>query len=201
MPNTYTQVYIQFVFAVKHRQSLIHPSWKEELHKYITGIVKNNGHLVLCINSMPDHLHLFVILKTEQSLSNLMKDVKGDSSKWINNSRFLKHHFEWQSGYGAFSYNPSDIPRVINYIERQEEHHKKNRLEQNTGNFWKNMTLILMSVLCFMTLFSCISTFCSAPKGAMKELYLLFYDIWSLKGPIKKLSMKSWFRWVQFPSS
>jgi putative transposase len=135
MPNTYTQIYIQFVFAVKHRQSLIHPSWKDELHKYITGIVKNNGHFVLCINSMPDHLHLFVILRTEQAVSHLMKDVKGSSSKWINDSGFLKGRFEWQSGYGAFSYNRSDIQRVVNYIEKQEEHHKRSTFKMEYRDF------------------------------------------------------------------
>ncbi len=125
MANTYTQVYIQFVFAVKHREALIHSSWKEELFKYMAGIIKNNGHTVMCINGMPDHIHLFVIFKTEQSMAKLMQDVKGCSSKWINDHKLVRGRFEWQSGYGAFSYNKGDIPRVVNYIQNQEEHHKK----------------------------------------------------------------------------
>ncbi len=135
MANTYTQIYIQFVFAVKHRQALIKPEWKEELHKYITGIIKRNGHIVLCINSMPDHIHIFVILRTEQTVSNLMRDVKGCSSKWINEMGFLRNRFEWQTGYGAFSYNKSDIPRVVNYIQNQEEHHKATAFKTEYQNF------------------------------------------------------------------
>jgi REP element-mobilizing transposase RayT len=124
MANTYTQIHIQCVIAVKFRQSLIKPTWKDELHKYITGIVKNNGHKMISINSMPDHLHLFFGFRPTQSLSDLMKMVKGSSSEWINKEKFSNSPFKWQEGYGAFSYSRSHIKKVALYIENQEEHHR-----------------------------------------------------------------------------
>lgn len=124
MPNTYTQLYIQFVFAVKYRKALISSSWEEDLRKYITGTVQNLGHKMLAINNMPDHLHLFVGLNPKQSISDLMRIVKGDSSEWINNN-FSERKFYWQEGYGAFSYSRSHIDNVIKYILNQQEHHKK----------------------------------------------------------------------------
>jgi putative transposase len=123
--NTYTQIHIQFVMAVKYRQALIHPEWKDQLQKYITGIVQNNGHKMLAINNMPDHLHLFIGFRPNQSLSDLMRMVKGDSSEWINNQHFTPATFRWQEGYGAFSYSRSHVNTVINYVLNQEEHHKK----------------------------------------------------------------------------
>jgi putative transposase len=100
MANTYTQIHIQAIFAVQNRQSLIQKEWREELYKYITGIVQNNNHKVLQINGMPDHIHLFFGMRPSQSLSDLMKVVKGDSSEWINKKKFTKGKFSWQSGYG-----------------------------------------------------------------------------------------------------
>ncbi|MBT3303424.1 MAG: IS200/IS605 family transposase [Bacteroidetes bacterium] len=125
MANTFTQIYIQSVFAVKGRESIISKSWKDELYKYITGIVQNNGHKLLAIGGMPDHIHIFYGMKPIQSISDLMQDVKGCSSKWINEKKFVKGKFQWQAGYGAFSYAHSQLDTVINYIRRQEEHHKK----------------------------------------------------------------------------
>ena len=125
MPNTYTQIYIQTVFAVQNRESLLKIEWKEELHKYITGIVQNNEHKLIAINGMPDHLHIFIGMKPNQSVSDLMQEVKRDSSKWINENGFVKNKFEWQSGFGAFSYSISQIDAVVKYIKNQEEHHKK----------------------------------------------------------------------------
>ncbi|MBS1531774.1 MAG: IS200/IS605 family transposase [Bacteroidetes bacterium] len=125
MPNTYTQIHIQCVFAVKYRSSVIQPNWKERLHQYITGIVQNQGHKMIAINSMPDHLHLFFGFRPNQSLSDLMRDVKGDSSEWINNQKFTPSTSRWQEGYGAFSYSRSQIKVVAEYIEHQEEHHRK----------------------------------------------------------------------------
>ncbi len=130
MANTYTQIYLQFVFAVENRYCLIGPQWKEELHKYITGIVQNNNHKMLAINAMPDHVHVFVGYKPNQSVSDLLQDIKGDSSTWINEKRFLRGHFNWQAGYGAFSYSHSQIDRVIKYIMNQEVHHKKKTFQQ-----------------------------------------------------------------------
>jgi len=125
MANTYTQIHIHFVFAVKFRQGLIHQSWKERLNKYITGIVQGNNHKLLAINGMPDHIHILIGLRPSQSISDLMKDVKQGSSLWINQNKLTVGKFEWQEGYGAFSHSKSQIDAVIKYIENQETHHKK----------------------------------------------------------------------------
>ena len=125
MANTYTQIHIQSVFSPQFRASLIQPSWKDSLHKYITGIIQNHGHKVLAINSMPDHMHIFFGMRPNESLSELMQFVKKDSSKWINCQRFCSHRFQWQEGFGGFSYSKSDVYKVINYVQRQEEHHRK----------------------------------------------------------------------------
>ena len=105
MANTYTQIHIQCVMAVKFRQALIQKEWKDRLHQYITGIVQNNGHKMLAINSMPDHLHMFFGFRPNQSLSDLIRMVKGESSEFINKERFIPATFRWQGGYGAFSYS------------------------------------------------------------------------------------------------
>jgi len=125
MANTYTQLHIQAVFAVKARIGLIQPEWKDELYKYITGIVQAHNHKMLAINGMNDHLHLFFGMRPTQSLSELMQDVKGSSSKWINDRKFVQGKFEWQEGYGAFSYSRSQVQDVIHYIQNQETHHQK----------------------------------------------------------------------------
>lgn len=125
MANTYIQIHIQCVVAVKFRQSQIDALWKERLHQYITGIVQNNGHKMIAINSMPDHLHLFFGFRPNQSLSDLMRLVKGESSEWLNKQDFIRSTFRWQEGYGAFSYSRSQIKTVAEYIANQEEHHRK----------------------------------------------------------------------------
>src|SRR6187551_61754 len=125
MSNTYTQIHIQAVFAVKSRIGLIQLDWEHELYKYISGIVSNQGHKLLAINGMPDHIHVFFGMRPLQSLSELMQDIKGSSSKWINEKGFVKGRFEWQEGYGAFSYAKAQVPAVINYIQNQKIHHKK----------------------------------------------------------------------------
>lgn len=124
MANTYTQIHIQTVFAVQNRQSLIDDVWKDELYKYITVIIQNNDHKVLQINGMPDHVHCLFGLRPVQALSDLMKQVKQDSSKWINQNNLAKGKFSWQEGFGAFSYSKSQLPRVIKYIQNQQKHHK-----------------------------------------------------------------------------
>ena len=124
MANTYTQIHIQAVFAIQNRDCIIQGDWKDELYKYITGIVQNNKHKMLAINGMPDHVHILFGFRPSQSLSDLMQDIKGSSSKWINEKRFIKGKFSWQEGYGAFSYSKTDLPNVIQYIKNQEEHHK-----------------------------------------------------------------------------
>jgi len=124
MANTYTQIHIQTVFAVQNRQSLIRDEWKNDLYKYMTAIIQNNDHKLLQINGIPDHVHILFGLRPVQSLSDLMKHVKQDSSKWINQNKLVKRKFSWQEGYGAFSYSKSQLPRVIKYIQNQQEHHK-----------------------------------------------------------------------------
>ncbi len=124
MPNTYTQIHLQFVFAVKYRKGLIHSSFKEELYQYISGIIKAHNHKLLAINGMPDHLHILVGMRPSQSVSDLMQDIKANSSKWINEKTFLKVKFEWQEGYGAFSYSKSHVQNVIKYIQNQEKRHQ-----------------------------------------------------------------------------
>jgi REP element-mobilizing transposase RayT len=125
MPNTYTQIHIHVIFAVKYRTGLIRKEWKDELYKYISGIVQHYDHKLLGINGMPDHVHVFFGMRPIQSLSDLIQDVKGSSSKWINEKRFIRDRFEWQDGFGAFSYSKSQVSDVVAYIANQEEHHRK----------------------------------------------------------------------------
>ena len=123
MANTYTQIHIHSVFAVKYRMGLIQNKWKDELYKYITGIIQNHNHKLLIINGMADHVHVLFGMRPTQSLSDLMQDIKGNSSLWINDRKLVRGHFEWQEGYGAFSYKKSDVPDVFDYIMNQESHH------------------------------------------------------------------------------
>jgi REP element-mobilizing transposase RayT len=124
MANTYTQMYLQFVFAVKNRESLIQSEWKDELYKYITGIVQNNNHKLIAINGIPNHLHVFIGYKPHQLIPDLLQDIKGSSSRWINSRSIVKGKFKWQEGYGSFSYSHSHIDNVVKYIVNQEQHHK-----------------------------------------------------------------------------
>src|SRR5664279_2801308 len=125
MANTYTQVHVQAVFAVQNRECIIRNSWKEELYKYISGVMQSNHHKLLSINSMPNHIHILFGLRPSQSLADLMQDVKGSSSKWINDKKFVKGKFSWQEGYGAFSYSKSEVPTIIQYIIDLTHHHKR----------------------------------------------------------------------------
>src|SRR5690348_10954301 len=123
MPNTFTQFYVHIVFATRYRVGLINPSWRNDLHRYITGMVQNKGHKMLGINSMPDHLHMFIGMKPDQSVSSLVQIVKTESSKWIKENHCKA--FCWQEGFGAFTNSKSQLPQVISYIENQQQHHKK----------------------------------------------------------------------------
>jgi len=125
MANTYTQIYIQAVFAVEGRQNLIAPQHNEELQKYITGILSAQRQKLIAINNMPDHLHLLVGLRPDSSLSDLLRDVKASSSKLINEKRWVAGRFSWQEGFGAFSYSRSQLGAVIRYIENQQQHHAR----------------------------------------------------------------------------
>ncbi len=137
MANTYTQLHIQFVFAVKYRAALIQKSWQDELHKYITGIFQANGHKILQLNSMPDHIHILSGMRPTQSISSVVQNVKTESSIWIKAQKFCTTPFAWQEGYGAFSYSKSHVPDVIRYIQNQEIHHKKETFLDEYRRFLK----------------------------------------------------------------
>jgi REP element-mobilizing transposase RayT len=130
MANTYTQIYTHIVFSVKNRQNLINENFRDELYKYIVGIVKNNQHKPLAINGMPDHVHIFIGLNPKISVSDVVRDIKANSSKFINDRSFTKGRFEWQEGFGAFSYSHSQIDSVVKYIRNQESHHKKRTFKE-----------------------------------------------------------------------
>jgi REP element-mobilizing transposase RayT len=123
MANTYTQIHIHAVFSVQNRISLISKKWQDRLYRYIISIMQNHGHKVLSIGGMPDHIHILFGFRPTQSLSDLMQNVKRDSSAWINEEKLVMGKFSWQEGYGAFSYSKSQIPQVVKYIENQEKHH------------------------------------------------------------------------------
>lgn len=137
MPNTYTKLYIQFVFAVKARNALIEKEWKTDLYKYITGIVQNNNSKMLAINGMADHIHIFTGYKPSVPIPDLVKDIKVASSLWINDNKLSKFRFNWQEGYGAFSYSQSHIDKVCKYIANQETHHRKQTFRQEYLGFLK----------------------------------------------------------------
>ena len=125
MANTFSQIYIQTVFAVENRQSLITPDFKEDLYKYITGIVRNQGQKLIAINGMPDHVHTLIGLKPAMALADLVREIKADSTNYINDQKFVRGRFNWQEGYGAFSYGHSQLDTIIRYIQKQEMHHHK----------------------------------------------------------------------------
>ena len=135
MGNTYTQIYIQIIFAVRGRQSLIPKRHQDELHKYITGIVSNRGQKLFAICAMPDHVHILVSIHPDIKISDLVRDIKAGSSKFINDNKWMSDKFSWQEGYGAFSYAKSAINNVVNYILNQEEHHKKRSFKEEYLGF------------------------------------------------------------------
>lgn len=125
MANTFSRIYLQFVFAVKYRQCLIPKEHKEELHKYITGLVQNRNAKMLAVHCMPDHVHIFIGFRPAMSISDFVKEIKVESNEFINSRNWCKQRFSWQEGYGVFSYSHSAIGSVIKYIQNQEEHHRK----------------------------------------------------------------------------
>jgi len=130
MAGTFSQLYIQVVFAVKGRNNLISNDWKEEVNKYIAGIIKGKGQKPIIVNGMPDHEHIFFGLKPSMAISDLVRDVKNNSSNFINRQGFVRGKFSWQDGYGVFSYSHSHIHRVYNYILNQEKHHRKKTFKE-----------------------------------------------------------------------
>ena len=125
MAHTFSQIYIQAVFAVAARQSLIRPDFKEELQKYVTGIIRKKGQKLIEINCMPDHAHILIGLKPNVALSDLIRDVKSDSTEFIKRKGWIRGRFNWQEGFGAFSYSHSQLDSVIKYIRNQEKHHAR----------------------------------------------------------------------------
>ena len=138
MANSYTQLYIQIIFAVKYREALLKKEWRKELFQYITAIVQNHRHKMMIINGVEDHVHMFVSMNPSQSVSKLVREVKRSSAVWLNENKYKKSRFQWQKGYGAFSYSQSQTERVINYIKKQEEHHKKISLQEEYKDFLKS---------------------------------------------------------------
>lgn len=141
MPGTYSQIYIQIVFAVQNRNSLIHSSWEDRLYHYITAIVQNNGQKMLAINGMPDHIHLFIGMKPSCRISDLVREIKKSSNEFINEKKLSKYKFNWQEGYGAFSYSDSQIDNVVKYIMNQKQHHRKQTFKDEYFQFLKNFNI------------------------------------------------------------
>jgi putative transposase len=124
MPSTFSQIYIQYVFAVRGRKNLLQKPWRDEVFKYIAGIIKGKDQKPIIVNGVADHVHVFVGLKPSMRISDLVRDIKNNSSNFINDQKYLTEKFSWQEGYGAFSYAHSQIDNVYRYIANQEEHHK-----------------------------------------------------------------------------
>lgn len=141
MAGTFSQIYIQVVFAVKSRDSLIHSSWEEELYKYISGIVRNKEQKMLAINGMADHIHFLIGMKPSCCLSDLVREIKKSSNDFIKEKGFSKFKFQWQEGYGAFSYSHSNLDNVIKYIMNQKEHHKKKSFKDEYMEFLKKFEI------------------------------------------------------------
>jgi putative transposase len=141
MANTYSQIYIQVVFAVSGRESLIDNGWKDELYKFITGIVRNQGQKLLAINGVADHVHILLNIQPNIALSDLVRVIKANSSRWINEKRLVHGKFQWQEGFGAFSYSLSQLDDVIGYIHRQEEHHQKVSFKKEYTTYLKRFNV------------------------------------------------------------
>jgi putative transposase len=135
MASTFSQIYIQLIFAVQGRNSMISTSWETELFKYISGIITNKNQKLLSINGMPDHIHILIGMKPSCCLSDLVREVKKSSNEWVNAQRFSRSKFKWQDGYGAFSYSHSNFGNVIRYIENQKDHHKKKSFREEYLEF------------------------------------------------------------------
>ena len=141
MPGSFSQVYLQFVFAVKGRQNLLLSSFEEEVYKYIAGIITAKGQKPLAVNGMPDHIHILVGLKPVMCISDLVRDIKNNSTNFINEREWLPKKFSWQEGYGVFSYSHSAFGNVIEYIKNQKHHHRKKTFRQEYIEFLKKFDI------------------------------------------------------------
>ena len=137
MANTYTQIYVQIVFAVQGRESLIQRQHNDELQKYMTGIISRQGQKLIAINNMPDHFHILVGQTPNVALSDLVRGIKAGSSGFINDRRWVLGRFSWQEGFGAFSYAHSQLDAVIRYIQNQQEHHHRTTFQEEYLEFLK----------------------------------------------------------------
>uniref|UniRef100_UPI0032176FEA IS200/IS605 family transposase n=1 Tax=uncultured Draconibacterium sp. TaxID=1573823 RepID=UPI0032176FEA len=137
MADTFTQIYIQIVFAVQNRKALIQKQWEEELNKYITGIVQNKGQKLLAINGTNNHIHIFIGMKPTCCLSDLVREIKKATSTYIKDKNFSNHPFKWQKGFGAFSYSHSQLTDMIKYIDNQKEHHRQKTFKEEYLAFLK----------------------------------------------------------------
>ena len=135
MAGTFTQIYIQAVFAVKGRANLLKKPWREDVFKYISGIINNKGHKPIIVNGVQDHVHIFFGLKPTMAISDLIRDVKNNSSNFINENKWLRGKFSWQAGYGAFSYGHTQIQNVYEYIKNQEQHHQERTFQDEYLEF------------------------------------------------------------------
>ena len=141
MADTYSQIYIQIVFAVKNRNALINKNLEGRLYQYITGIVQQSGQKMLSINGMPDHIHLLIGMKPTCCISDLVREIKKSSNTFINENKLSIYPFNWQEGYGAFSYSHSQLSNVIGYISNQKEHHKKKTFKEEYLEFLVNFNI------------------------------------------------------------
>ena len=141
MAGTFSQIYIQVVFAVQGRQNLLQREWRQGVFKYMAGIIKNKGQKPIIINGVEDHVHVFLGLKPAMALSDLVRDIKNNSSNFINEHSWIKGKFNWQNGYGAFSYSHSQMDAVYNYIQNQEEHHKQLSFKDEYLDFLKKFEI------------------------------------------------------------
>ena len=141
MSGTFSQIYIQVVFAVKISEAMIQTSWEERLYKYVTGIVTNKGQKMLAINGIPNHIHFFIGMKPSCCLSDLVREIKKSSNDFIKENKFTKFKFFWQEGFGAFSYSHSQLDYVIAYIMNQKEHHRKKTFKEEYTELLKKFNV------------------------------------------------------------
>lgn len=141
MAGTFSQIYIQIVFAVKFRRNLILPEWEDELYKYVTGILSRKNQKLLAINGMPDHIHILISMRPVCSLSELVREIKKSSTEFVNQRKLTPVKFQWQEGYGAFSYSQSALDHVIKYIRNQKEHHRTKNFQQEYMDFIKQFQI------------------------------------------------------------
>ncbi len=135
MANTYSQIYLHFIFVVRYRESMLKDSFRGDLHRYMTGIVQKKGHKLIAINSVDDHAHIFIGFDVNDKIPDLVRDLKKDSTNYINDKNIFKGKFYWQTGYGVFSYSHSQIDQVVKYIQNQQIHHQKKTFREEYIEF------------------------------------------------------------------